>query len=88
MGITVRDKPGYRIRDYWPDNDKNTLYIPENGMKLTDILEHAEEHFGDRYDPAKINIEFKNIHVRCLDYDLYDPFDWEEFTIITLESEN
>ena len=88
MGITIRDEPGYHIRDYWPDNDDNTCYIPESEMKLTDILERAKDYFGDRYDEQLINISFENIHVRCLDYDLHDPFDWQDFIIIELLQEN
>jgi len=83
MSITKEPGP-YLRRNYWPDNDENTLYIAENEMSLDELIEHAKEYFADRYDSEKILISFGNIHTRCIDYDLYDPADWTDFTIISL----
>lgn len=82
VGITTEPRP-YRRRYYWPDNDENTLFIAENELTLEELCERAKDYFGDRYD-EKIIITFEKIHTSCIDYDLYDPADWTDFTIIRL----
>jgi hypothetical protein len=83
VGITREDGPYQRI-NYWPDNDENTLYIADNENSLDELISIAKMYFGDRYDPSKILISFQNIHTKCITYDLYDPDDWTDFTIISL----
>lgn len=83
MAITV--EPGiYHRRNYWPENDENTLYITENELTLEELCVYAKDYFGERYDIRKITISFEKIHTSCIDYDLYDPADWTDFTIISL----
>lgn len=84
MGITTRSYLGHTIRDFWPDNTDNKFYIPENDLSLDDLVSQAKDYFRDRYNPEQIRISFDNIHVRCLDYDVHDTSDWQEFFIITL----
>lgn len=72
------------IKNYWPDNSENTLYI-QSSRRLDDLLETAQEYFGDRYNPEKIFIEPVHIHTYCLTYDQYDPGDYTTFIMITLE---
>lgn len=72
------------IKNYWPDNTENTLYI-QSGRRLDDLLETAQEYFGDRYNPEKIFIEPVHIHTHCLTYDRHDSGDYTTFIMITLE---
>ena len=83
MGISA-STTRYLTRNYWPDNNETTLYIPENELTLEELCEYAKDYFGDRYDLKKINISFEKIHTSCIDYDLYDPDDWTDFTVINL----
>lgn len=81
--ITYRNN-NKSIKDYWPDNDENTLYL-SGSCTLSDVLNAAKEHFGDRYDEDFITIEAEHIHTSCLTYDLYDPSDFTDFIIVSLD---
>lgn len=69
-------------RDYTPQNDENTLYIPSGyNLNLSELLEMATDHFPG-VELSDLTIESEKIHTRCITYDLYDSGDWDDYIII------
>lgn len=75
-----------QIKNFWPDNTPDCLYI-HGEVTLDEMLKWAREHFGGRFDPAKLMITPEYIHTRCLTYDLYDSGDYDLFTRIELRNQ-
>jgi len=85
MGYSTRT--GTRIRDFWPDDDTNTIYITsDSSPSLADIIEQARDKWGADVSLDDIEITSEKIHTHCLGYDLYDPSDYTDFIIITKKS--
>jgi hypothetical protein len=82
MGYTYRgDKPGYQIKDFWPDDTDTVTYIAEG-----DTLENILADISNKWPGASISnitISAEKIHTRCLGCDLYDPGDYTNFIVIT-----
>lgn len=71
------------IRSFWPDDDKDTLYIEQGGYCTFDyIRERMQEHFGTCMEMDDYSIRAESIHTDCLGYDLYDSSDYTMFLII------
>ena len=71
---------------FWPDDDENTIYLDLNGTRwltLSDIIEVAKNKWGDSVDFDSVRFNSENIHTDCLGYDLHDPSDYTNFTVIT-----
>lgn len=79
MGYSYRNNGG--IKDYWPDNDKDTLYL--EGRLVSTLLESIREHFGEAVDFDILDISPECIQTYHLTYDLYDPNDYTKFLVIT-----
>lgn len=86
MGYSTRN--GGLITDYWPDDCAKCFYITsDSNPSLAEILDRAKEKWGDDIDLGRIRIGAEKIHTSCLTYDLYDPSDYTEFVVVTLEDE-
>ena len=69
------------IKNAYPTNDDNTLYIADDGgISFSDLISRANEHFGS-LDNLTIKPEY--IHTRCVNYDLYDAMDYDNYIVIT-----
>ena len=80
MGYSYRNNG--QIKDFWPDDDENTMYRLSGNDSLQEIIELAQEKWpGSSLEDIIISAE--KIHTSCLTYDLYDPSDYTDFVIIT-----
>jgi hypothetical protein len=71
------------IESFWPDDDKDTLYIEQGcSCSFEYIRERMLEHFGKCMEMEDFTIRGEKIHTDCLGYDLYDPGDYTNFIII------
>ncbi len=64
-------------------DDANTLHIYNGwgGIDFEDLTDDIERHFGTR-DLSLFEIRGEKIHCRCIGYDLYDGFDYDNYLII------
>ena len=80
MGYSYRNNG--QIKDFWPDDDANTMYRLSGNDSLQEIIELAQEKWpGSSLEDITVSAE--KIHTSCLTYDLYDPSDYTDFVIIT-----
>lgn len=83
MGYSTR--LGTTITDFWPDETNNRFYIVEGiNDSLQDIIDRVKEKWGDSIDLSNITIGAEHIHTHCLGYDCYDPSDYTDFVVVTL----
>ena len=68
------------IEYFHPDDDENTIYIPDN-VKLDELVDIVEQKWPG-IDLSTITIESDYIHTSCLTYDLYDPSDYTKFIVV------
>ena len=80
MGYSYRNNG--QIKDFWPDDDENTMYRLSGNDSLQEIIELAQEKWPG-ISLQDITISAEKIHTSCLTYDLYDPSDYTDFVIIT-----
>lgn len=66
--------------DNYPTNTPTELYLSQD-TSLPDLLERIHEHFG-LDDLSKFVLTPEYHHVRCIGYDLYDPFDYECYIVV------
>lgn len=78
MGYSYRN--GGQIKDYWPDDDENTIYLSSSCDSLQDLIELAQNKWPG-ISLSEIEITSEKIHTHCLTYDLYDPGDYTDFII-------
>lgn len=78
MGYTYRNNG--QIKDFWPDDDENTIYISEE-FSLVEIMYIIKNKWPD-YESYDITISAEHIHTSCLTYDLHDGNDYTNFTVI------
>ena len=71
------------IKNFWPQNTNETIYIERN-LTLSEIIDVCKEHFGDKFDEEKIKISSEYIHTNCITYDLYDSSDYTNFIVVEL----
>lgn len=83
MGYSYRN--GGLIKDYWPDDTEDTIYIT-GIISIAEVIEKATAKFGNM-DLSKLLVMTDNIHTSCLTYDLYDSSDYTLFTIIQYQLE-
>lgn len=80
MGYSYRNNGN--IKDYWPDDDDNTIYRASGCDSLQDLINLAQEKWpGTSLEDIEITSE--NIHTSCLTYDLHDSSDYTQFTVLT-----
>lgn len=72
------------IVNFWPDNTDTTLYLARD-YDFDELIVMIKHHFGQDCDMSKIKIGSEHIHTNCIYYDSYDPNDWTDFIVITLE---
>ena len=75
------------IRKFWPDNTEEKFYICTyyEPVRFEDILDQAREHFQNpEISLMDLSIESDYIQTDCLGYDQYDPGDYNNFLVITL----
>ena len=70
------------IRNFWPQNNENTLYIEGDCLSLGEIAKMAKEKWPNT-DLSDLRVSAEHIHTHCLGYDLYDPADWTDFIVIS-----
>lgn len=80
MGYSYRNNG--QIKDFWPDDDENTIYRVSGSDSLQDLLTLAQEKWPG-VSLEDIQITSEKIHTSCLTYDLYDSSDYTEFVILT-----
>lgn len=83
MGYSYRNNGN--IKDFWPDDDENTMYRASGSDSLQDLINLAKEKWPDA-SMEDIEITSENIHTSCLTYDLYDSSDYTQFTVLTRRS--
>lgn len=74
------------IKTFWPDDDRNNLYI-EGDSNLSVIISRIKNHFGEDSKLEDFMISAEYIHTDCLTYDGHDPSDWTNFLHIQRISE-
>ncbi len=81
MGYTTEGS----IKNFWPDNTETQLYIPSySPQSISELLQLARA----KWPHATIDdicITSEKIHTHCITYDLYDPSDYTDFIVLTLE---
>lgn len=71
------------IRNFQPDNDTSTLYIPCYGnVGIHELNEKIEEHFGISLMDGNFEICAEHIHTSCLGYNRYDPGDYTDYIVV------
>lgn len=81
MGYSYRNEG--QIKDFWPDNTDDTIYIESSSNpSLLYLMEVAQQNWPG-VELSDITISSENIHTSCLTYDMYDPSDYTDFIIIT-----
>jgi hypothetical protein len=68
-----------------PEDTDVKIYLEDPGYTLNELLIAAQEKWGDEVDMSKIRVEYEEIQVKCFGYDLYDPADYLNYFILTLE---
>ena len=53
---------------------------------LLDIISLVKNKWGEDTDLDYVTIESDYIHTRCLNYDIYDPSDYDEYLVVTLNN--
>ena len=81
MGYSYEKHNGGTITNFWPDNTDYEVYVA-GGISLPEIIELVNDKWPDA-DFDSISISSENIHTSCLTYDLLDPSDYTNFTVIT-----
>jgi len=81
MGYETINHAGGCYQNYWPDNDKNNLYIEAHhrGIDFELVIESIKSHFGEDAKLEEFTIEAEYIHTNCLWYDCYDSSDYTNF---------
>lgn len=80
MGYSYRNNGN--IKDFWPDDDDNTMYISSGCDSLQDLINLAQDKWpGTLMEDIEITSE--KIHTSCLTYDLYNSSDYTDFIILT-----
>ena len=87
MGYSYEKHTNGTNTNYWPDDSSHIMYIHDDGLvTMQDIL----SKIGDKWPQAlfeHISVEAREIQTRCLGYDLYDSFDYDEFIILELKEQ-
>lgn len=88
MGYSTRpdgpsrlDGGGGLIKTFTPDDTDDTIYLI--APSLSDMLDAIEAKWGF-VNTDDIEISAENIHTDCIGYDLYDPSDYTDYTVVTL----
>lgn len=72
------------IKDFWPDDDDKTIYIPSDiPWSMQELIEKANQKWP-HIKMSDIEISSEKIHTHCLTYDRYDPGDYTNFIILSL----
>jgi len=80
MGYYVQDG----IRNFKPDNTESVFYFPAYGeYTFTEIVDAANEHFSLELTVDDYLVSIEHIHTEAVGYDLYDPFDYTNYFVIT-----
>ena len=79
----IKDNRG--ITSFTPDNTADALFIPCYGpVDMSELIEEAKKHFGERFVLSNMRIEPRHIHTNCIGYDVYDPGDYTHYLVITI----
>lgn len=72
-----------------PQDDETTLHIYCGGnsggyaYNFSELIERIENHFGKDISLNDLDISAERFHTRCIHYDLYDAWDYDNYIIIT-----
>ncbi|MBI5152958.1 MAG: hypothetical protein HZA36_00630 [Parcubacteria group bacterium] len=79
--VGIRDSERRRAENsQTPKDDENTMYI-SGEMSFQYLLDRIQEKWpGVSFEDIEISSEYT--HVYCIGYDLYDPSDYINYTVI------
>jgi hypothetical protein len=66
----------------YPERTATTYYIAGKYCSLSEIIELAQDYFGDDVSFEDIDISGLHFHARCIGYDLYDPMDYDDYIVL------
>lgn len=72
------------IRNFTPVDSEGSFYVLYS-VSLADILKLATLKWGD-VSLEDVKLEAQYIHTRCLDYDLYDANDFDNYIVVSLKN--
>lgn len=73
------------MQDFTPENTPTKLYIDTYiEPNFDELMEMAKCHFGAEIDFSTLTITSEYIHTRCINYDLYEPNDYDNYIVIEL----
>lgn len=73
----------YRDDSRYPQDDETTIYMIDTGnMTLQEIIDRAQDKWGETVSFYRLEIEGREIQVRCFGYDLYDPGDYCQYFVV------
>ena len=68
-----------------PKDDSTKLYIASfSSLSLNDLIDVIQSHFGADISFDNVSISSEYVHTRCINYDLYDPNDYDDYIVIEL----
>lgn len=70
---------------FTPKDTETTFYILGESS-LSNIIDLVKEKWGEDTDLDDVTIESEYIHTRCINYDLYDSSDYDEYIVVTLNT--
>jgi len=65
-----------------PQSDETCLYIKGESLSLWELIQNAGKHFPDT-DFDQLHVGREHFHARCIGYDRYDPWDYDDYITIT-----
>lgn len=80
MGYTTRNG----IKAFTPDDTDVEIYL-EGSASLEYILERMRAKWGADTMLDDVEISSEYIHTDCLGYDKYDPGDYTNYVVVTLQ---
>ncbi|QXN67271.1 hypothetical protein [Stenotrophomonas phage BUCT608] len=101
MGKYAPDPNYPSMIHFKPDDTANEFhYLADNPVNLREAIKAAVDHFmtfpehratiNASYDraliEARLEIKSEYIHTRCIYYDCFDPSDWDNYLVFTLET--
>ena len=86
MSYGTRIDGNRSIRTFTPDDDDNTIYIPNHtNINWNEIRDLINEKWGSDVDRNKLRFSAEYIQTDCLDHDVCDSNDYTNYFVITRE---
>lgn len=73
-------------RNDFPEDTDTEIWIQSNSLSLQELFEHAKEKWPQA-ELGDIQIDAIHHHQYCVTYDLHDPSDYVDYTVLTYTKE-